>query len=54
VPVDRTSNPDAEGLEACLREYIDPSFKVRAVTVDVIAGSPYGKFEDYLSLVPRQ
>jgi hypothetical protein len=24
VPADRTSNPDPEGLEACLREYIDP------------------------------
>jgi phenylacetate-CoA ligase len=54
VPADRTSNPDAEGLEACLREYIDPSFNVRAVTVDAIAASPSGKFEDYLSLVPRQ
>jgi phenylacetate-CoA ligase len=54
VPSDRTSNPDAEGLETCVRGYLDPSFNVRAVAVEAIAGSPSGKFEDYLSLVPRQ
>jgi phenylacetate-CoA ligase len=54
LPADRTSNPDLEGLEACLREYIDPSLNVRAVAVDAITGSSSGKFEDYLSLVPRQ
>jgi phenylacetate-CoA ligase len=53
VPTDRTAKPDAEGLETCVREYIDRSFHVRAVAVDVIAGSSPGKFEDYLSLVPR-
>jgi phenylacetate-CoA ligase len=54
VPADRTAKPNAEGLETCLREYIHPSFNVRAIAVDAIAVSSPGKFEDYLSLVPRQ
>jgi phenylacetate-CoA ligase len=44
---------DMRGLETCLRELIDPSFSVQAVAVDEITRSPSGKFEDYLSLVPR-
>ena len=45
---------DETGLQAYLREAIDPSFSVRAVVVDEIPRSASGKFEDFLSLVPRQ
>jgi len=54
VPLDAGDSPDPDGLEACLRELLDPSFSVRAVAADRIERSPSGKFEDYLSLVPRQ
>jgi phenylacetate-CoA ligase len=53
VPLDAARKPDAAGLEACLRDGIDASFKVRAVAVNEIPRSASGKFEDYLSLVPR-
>jgi phenylacetate-CoA ligase len=53
IPLDRRESVDRNGLEACLRELIDPSFSVQAVAVDEISRSPSGKFEDYLSLVPR-
>ena len=54
VPLDPSRSADAVGLEACVRELIDASFNVRAVAVDEIPRSASGKFEDYLSLVPRQ
>jgi phenylacetate-CoA ligase len=54
IPLDRREGVDQDGLEACVRELIDPSFSVQAVAVDEIPRSPSGKFEDYLSLVTRQ
>jgi phenylacetate-CoA ligase len=54
IPLNLQGNVDQAGLEACLREHIDPSFNVRAVAVEDIPRSPSGKFEDYLSLVARQ
>jgi phenylacetate-CoA ligase len=54
VPLDPSRAADAAGLEACVRASIDASFKVQAVAVDEIPRSASGKFEDYLSLVPRQ
>ncbi len=54
VPLDRSQSIDQPGLERCLREFIDPSFSVKAVAVDEIPRSSSGKFEDYLSLVPRE
>jgi phenylacetate-CoA ligase len=54
VPLDASRQVDADGLEACLRERIDPSVKVRAVSLDAIPRSTSGKFEDYLSLVPSR
>jgi phenylacetate-CoA ligase len=53
VPLDSSRQADEDGLERCLRETIDGSFKVRAVAVEQIPRSASGKFEDYLSLVPR-
>lgn len=53
VPDDRSRPADQSGLEACLRDLIDPCFQVRAIAVDAIARSTSGKFEDYLSLVPH-
>jgi phenylacetate-CoA ligase len=52
VPI-RDAKADEAGLQAYLREAIDPSFNVRAVAVDAIPRSASGKFEDFLSLVPR-
>jgi phenylacetate-CoA ligase len=54
VPLDPSRPADTTGLEACVRELIDASFNVRALAVDEIPRSASGKFEDYLSLVPRQ
>ena len=53
VPLDRSQQANAIGLERCVRAAIDASFSVRAVAVDDIPRSASGKFEDYLSLVPR-
>jgi hypothetical protein len=54
VPLDASREVDLKGLEACLRERLDSSIKVRAAAVDDIPRSASGKFEDYLSLVPRR
>ena len=54
VPLDPSKLPNTAGLEACVRQSIDARFTVRAVAVDDIPRSASGKFEDYLSLVPRQ
>ncbi len=54
VPLKTGEGVDSNGLEACLRESIDPSFSVRAIGAERIERSASGKFEDYLSLVPRQ
>ncbi len=54
IPLDRRGSVDRDGLEACVRELVDPSFSVQAVAVDEIPRSSSGKFEDYLSLVTRQ
>ena len=53
VPLDALRPVDSVGLEACMRELIDSSLRIRAVAVDEIPRSASGKFEDYLSLVPR-
>lgn len=45
---------DEAGLQTYLREAIDRSFNVRAIAVDQIPRSASGKFEDFLSLVPRR
>jgi phenylacetate-CoA ligase len=52
VPLSK-AKPDQAGLQAYLREAIDKSLNVRAVAVDEIPRSASGKFEDFLSLVPR-
>ncbi|HET9715357.1 MAG TPA: hypothetical protein VFP60_04145 [Pseudolabrys sp.] len=52
VPLENTE-ADVLGLQTYLREAIDPAFNVRAVAVDEIGRSAGGKFEDFLSLVPR-
>ncbi|HET7166179.1 MAG TPA: hypothetical protein VFI94_13665, partial [Pseudolabrys sp.] len=52
VPLSK-AKPDEAGLQAYLREAIDKSLNVRAVAVDNIPRSASGKFEDFLSLVPR-
>jgi phenylacetate-CoA ligase len=44
---------DEGGLQAYLREAIHPGLRVRAIAVADIPRSPSGKFEDFLSLVPR-
>ncbi|HET9537657.1 MAG TPA: hypothetical protein VFP43_20325 [Mesorhizobium sp.] len=54
VPLAAGESVDANGLETCLRELIDPSLRVRAIAVDEIPRSASGKFEDYLSLVPHR
>jgi phenylacetate-CoA ligase len=54
VPSHGGEHVDSGGLQACLRELIDPSFTVQAVAVDKIERSSSGKYEDYLSYVPRQ
>ena len=54
VPLAAGESVDANGLEACLREQIDASLRVRAIAVDEVPRSASGKFEDYLSLVSRR
>jgi phenylacetate-CoA ligase len=54
VPADGACAADEAGLEAYLREAIDPTFKVRAIAVSEIPRAASGKFDDFLSLVPRQ
>jgi phenylacetate-coenzyme A ligase PaaK-like adenylate-forming protein len=49
----RGAAADEAGLQAYLREAIDASFNVRAIAVDAIPRAASGKFEDFLSLVPR-
>jgi phenylacetate-CoA ligase len=44
---------DEAGLQAYLREALDKDLNVRAIAVDAIPRSASGKFEDFLSLVPR-
>jgi phenylacetate-CoA ligase len=44
---------DEEGLQAYLREAIHPDVTVKAIAVTEIPRSASGKFEDFLSLVPR-
>jgi len=52
VPIDDRP-ADQAGLEAYLREAIDDSFRVRVVAVSEIPRAASGKFDDFLSLVPR-
>jgi phenylacetate-CoA ligase len=52
VPLSK-AKADEAGLQAYLRDAIDRSLNVRAIAVDEIPRSPSGKFEDFLSLVPR-
>ena len=53
VPLDVSRHVDLLGLAACMHELIDIELRVRAVAVDEIPRSASGKYEDYLSLVPR-
>jgi phenylacetate-CoA ligase len=53
VPPRDGRNADETGLEAYVRKALDPSLHVRAVAVEEIPRAVSGKFEDYLSLVPR-
>ena len=48
-----SATADEAGLQAYLREAIDKSLNVRAIPVDEIPRAASGKFEDFLSLVPR-
>jgi hypothetical protein len=52
VPIDDRP-ADQAGLEAYLQEAIDDTFHVRIVAVGEIPRAPSGKFDDFLSLVPR-
>jgi phenylacetate-CoA ligase len=52
VPLDDQA-ADEEGLQTYLREAIHPAMRVRAIAVSDIPRSQSGKFEDFLSLVPR-
>ena len=52
VPIDDKSGGPG-GLQAYLREAIDGSFRVRVVPVAEIPRAVSGKFDDFLSLVPR-
>lgn len=54
VPLKTDASADPDGLEACLRDLLDPSFNVLTVALNRIERSPSGKFEDYLSLVSRR
>jgi len=53
VPLPGAGPADATGLEAFLRQELDPGFRVRPVAVAAIPRSASGKFEDFLSLVDR-
>jgi phenylacetate-CoA ligase len=53
VPPRDGRNPDEAGLEAYVRKTLDPSLRVSAVAVEEIPRAASGKFEDFLSLVPR-
>ena len=53
VPLSGGRDTDEAGLEAYVRRALDPSLRVHAVAVDDIPRSASGKFEDFLSLVPR-
>jgi phenylacetate-CoA ligase len=44
---------DEAGLQAYLRDAIHPQVTVKAIAVDAIPRSASGKFEDFISLVPR-
>ncbi len=53
VPASAAAVEDARGLENYIREAIDPSLSVRLRKVLDIPRSQSGKFEDFVSLVPR-
>ena len=52
VPIEERPADEA-GLQSYLREAIHPDLRVSAIAVAEIARSQSGKFEDFLSLVPR-
>ena len=52
VPIEQRAANET-GLQSYLREAIPPDLQVRAIGVAEIARSQSGKFEDFLSLVPR-
>lgn len=54
VPQPGAGPADTAGLEAYLRQELDPQFRVSAVAVDSIPRSPSGKFEDFLTLVEHE
>ncbi len=53
VPDGGKRAPDREGLEAWLREGLDPCFGVRVKEVGEIPPSSDGKYEDFLSLIAK-
>jgi phenylacetate-CoA ligase len=54
VPGKPAEGADEAGLEAYLRTAIDADLRVRLVAVHEIPRHPSGKFEEFVSLVPRQ
>ena len=54
VPIDRGAEANRAGIEAYLRETVDAEVRVELVAVDEIPRHPSGKFEEFVSLVPRQ
>ena len=51
VPDGTNAAADQPGLEAWLREELDPCFAVQLKEVDAIERSSDGKYEDFVSLV---
>ena len=54
VKLEPAREPDAAGLGAYLSQALGASFKVQVTEVPEIPRSASGKFEDFLSLVPRR
>ena len=54
VKLEPAREPDAAGLGAYLSEALGARFNVQVTAVPEIARSASGKFEDFLSLVPRR
>jgi hypothetical protein len=53
VPLHGEQYLDEAGLQAYVRESLDSGLRVRTVAVEKIPRAASGKFEDFLSLVPR-
>ena len=53
VPDEFAGDPDEAGIEGYLRTVVEADLRVRIVAVDEIPRHPSGKFEEFISLVPR-